>query len=132
MTAYLIRRALQAAVVLLLVSLVVFILLQFLPGGAARAILGQQANAVTIQAFNQQHGLDRPLPAQYLTWLSELLHGDLGFSYKENQSVIDLVRERLPRTVLLAGSSLVLSVLVAIPLGILQALRRNRPLDYVL
>src|SRR4051794_40885638 len=132
MTAYLIRRTVQAVVVLLLVTVIVFVLEQALPGETARAVLGPQANATTIATVNEEHGLNRPLPAQYLTWLGELLHGNLGYSYQQNQSVVDLLQERLPKTMVLAGTSLVLAVLVAIPLGILQALRRNRPSDYVL
>jgi peptide/nickel transport system permease protein len=131
-TAYLVRRTVQAVFVLLLVTVIVFVFLHFLPGGAARAILGPQANPTTIATFNREHGLNRPLPAQYLTWLNELVHGNLGFSYQQNQSVIDLLKERLPKTVLLAGVSLVVAVTVAVPLGLWQALRRNGPSDYIL
>ena len=127
MTAYLIRRAVQAVIVLLLVTVIVFVFLHFLPGGAARAMLGPQANPTTIAQFNEEHGLNRSLPAQYLTWLNELLHGDLGFRYQQNQSVAALLEERLPKTLLLAGLSLLFSVLLAIPLGLWQALRRNGP-----
>jgi peptide/nickel transport system permease protein len=131
-TAYLVRRAVQAVIVLLLVTVIVFVFIHFLPGGAARAILGPQATPTTIAQFNEEHGLNRSVPAQYLTWLNELVHGNLGFSYQQNQSVIDLLKERLPKTVLLAGLSLLFSVLLAIPLGLWQALRRNGPSDYVL
>jgi peptide/nickel transport system permease protein len=131
-TAYLVRRTVQAVIVLLLVTVIVFVFLHFLPGGAAQAILGPQANPTTIAQFNEEHGLNRSLPAQYVTWLNELAHGNLGFSYQQNQSVIDLLRERLPKTMVLAGLSLVLSVLIAIPLGLWQALRRNGVSDYVL
>jgi peptide/nickel transport system permease protein len=131
-TAYLVRRTVQAVFVLLLVTVIVFVFLHFLPGGAARAILGTQANPTTIATFNRVHGLNRPLPAQYVTWLNELVHGNLGFSYQQNQSVIDLLKERLPKTVLLAGVSLVVAVVIAVPLGLWQALRRNGPSDYIL
>ena len=94
-------------------------------------MLGPQANPTTIAQFNEEHGLNRPAGA-VLAWLNELVHGNLGFSYQQNQSVADLLKERLPKTVLLAGLSLVFSVLLAIPLGLWQALRRNGPSDYVL
>jgi peptide/nickel transport system permease protein len=129
-TAYLVRRTGQAVVVLLLVTVIVFVLLHLLPGGAARAIIGERATATSIAAFNQEYGLDRPLPVQYVQWLGKLVRGDLGFSFKQNQSVLSLLGERLPKTAILAGISVLLSLLIAVPLGFLQALRRNRPLDY--
>jgi peptide/nickel transport system permease protein len=131
-TAYLVRRTGQAVVVLFLVTIIVFVLLHALPGGAARATLGQQANAVTIAAFNKQNGLDKPLPVQYGVWIGHLVRGDFGFSYQQNRSVGALLIERLPRTVLLAGVSVLLSLLIAVPLGILQAVRRNGWLDYTM
>ena len=132
MTAYLVRRVLQAIVVLIGVSLIVFLLLQALPGGPARAALQLRANPATIHAFDVQYGLLKPLPVQYLTWLGQLLRGNLGFSYKQNQSVDSLLREDLPRTLLLVGSSTIIALLVAIPMGTYQAVRRNKPDDYVL
>jgi peptide/nickel transport system permease protein len=131
-TAYLVRRTGQAVVVLFLVTIIVFVLLHALPGGAARATLGQQANPVTIAAFNRQNGLDKPLPVQYGVWIGNLVSGDFGFSYQQNRSVGALLVERLPRTVLLAGVSVLLSLLIAVPLGILQAVRRNGWLDYTM
>jgi peptide/nickel transport system permease protein len=132
MTAYLVRRVLQAIVVLFGVSLIVFLLLQALPGGPARAVLQLRANPATIHAFDVQYGLLKPLPVQYLTWLGQLLQGNLGFSYKQNQSVDSLLRENLPRTLVLVGSSTIIALLVAIPMGTYQAVRRNKPDDYVL
>ncbi len=114
------------------VSLIVFLLLHLLPGGPARASLGLRANAASIAAFNKQYGLNQPLPIQYVVWLGQLLHGNLGFSYKLNQSVDSLLAENIPRTLVLAGSATVVAVAVAVPLGIYQAARRNSPEDYVL
>ena len=132
MTAYLVRRVLQAVVVLFGVSLIVFLLLQALPGGPARAALQLRANPATIHAFDVKYGLLKPLPVQYLTWLGQLLQGNLGFSYKQNQSVDTLLRENLPRSLVLVGSSTIIALLVAIPMGTYQAVRRNKPDDYVL
>lgn len=132
MTAYLLRRVLQAVIVLVGVSLIVFLLLHTLPGGPARAVLALRANPATIHAFDVQYGLLKPLPVQYITWLGQLLHGNLGFSYKQNQSVSSLLGENLPRTLLLVGSSTVFALLVAVPMGTYQAARRNKPDDYVL
>jgi peptide/nickel transport system permease protein len=132
MTAYLVRRVLQAVVVLFGVSVIVFLLLKALPGGPARAALQLRANPATIHAFNVKYGLLKPLPVQYLTWLGQLLQGNLGFSYKQNQSVDTLLRENLPRSLVLVGSSTIIALLVAIPMGTYQAVRRNKPDDYVL
>lgn len=132
MTGYIARRAVQAVVVLLLVTVIVFVMLHALPGGTARAVLGERATNVAIAQFEKQNGFDQPLPVQYWRWLDRVLHGDLGFSYKQNESVSELLAERLPKTMLLAGVSVLLALLVAIPLGFVQALRRNRLIDYVL
>jgi peptide/nickel transport system permease protein len=132
MTWYLLRRAGQAILVLFLVTIVVFVLSHLLPGGPARAILGQQATPVAIDAFNKQHGFDRAWTMQYLIWIRDVFHGNLGFSYKENQSVVGLLADRLPKTAVLAGIGVGLAVLLAIPLGFLQALRQRRLVDYAI
>ncbi len=131
MLGYLIRRLLSAVVVLFIVTIIVFLLIHLLPGGPARAELGVQATPTAIASFNKEHGFDQSLLTQYRIWLGELLRGDLGYSFKENQSVTTLLADRLPKTALLAGVSVLIAVLIAIPLGILQAVRRNKVLDYV-
>ena len=132
MTRFLLRRCSQAVVVLLLVSVIVFGLLHLLPGGPARAILGTHATPTNIAAFNKQNGLDSPVPVQYWHWLTGVLSGNLGFSYVQNQSVASLLAQRLPKTAFLAGVSVLLAVLIALPVGFYQAVRRNRAGDYVL
>jgi peptide/nickel transport system permease protein len=132
MKAFLIRRVLQAIVVLIGVSIVVFILLHLLPGGPARAVLGIRANKVQIHAFDLRYGLLNPVPVQYVDWLNQLLHGNLGFSFKQNQTVDSLLGENIPRTLVLVGVATLLALIVAIPLGVYQAVRRNKPEDYVL
>ncbi|MET7799328.1 ABC transporter permease [Streptomyces decoyicus] len=132
MIRFLAKRLAQALVVLLLVSVIVFVLLHLLPGGPARAILGVQATPESLAHFNHQQGYDRSLPEQYLRYLGRLISGDLGESYKLNQSVAALLAERLPKTALLAGLALGLAVLLAVPLGVLQAVRRGKAADYVL
>ncbi|AOP48792.1 ABC transporter permease [Streptomyces lydicus] len=132
MIRFLVKRLTQAMVVLLLVSVLVFVLLHLLPGGPARAILGVQATPDAVAHFNHQQGYDRSLPEQYVAYLGRLLTGDLGESYKLNQSVASLLAERLPKTALLAGLALALAAVVAVPLGVLQAVRRGRAADYLL
>ncbi|MHB8312146.1 MAG: ABC transporter permease [Candidatus Dormibacteria bacterium] len=132
MTRYLISRVLQALVVLLGVSIVVFAMLHILPGGPARAVLGPKATAVAIHTFESEYGLLKPLPVQYFDWLGQVFHGNLGFSYKLNQSVDALLAANLPRTLALVGTAAILAVMIALPLGVYQAVRRNKPDDYAL
>jgi peptide/nickel transport system permease protein len=127
---FLARRCSQAVIVLLLVSIIVFGLTRLLPGGPARAILGVHATPTNIAAFNRENGLNGPLPAQYWHWLSGVLTGNFGFSYVLNQPVSSLLAQRLPKTAFLAGISVVLAVLIAVPVGLYQAVRRGRADDY--
>ncbi|MFJ1823608.1 ABC transporter permease [Streptomyces sp. NPDC088178] len=131
-SSYLIRRVLQAVVVIVIVTIVVFGLLHALPGGPARGILGPQATAQQIASFNHEQGLDKPLPVQYFYYLNQLLHGDLGTSYTLNEPVSQLITERLAKTLLLTALSAFLGLVLAIPLGMWQAVRRNKPVDYVI
>ena len=130
MIGYIIRRIGQAIIVIVGVTILVFILRHLLPGSIARAILGVHATPVAIAAFNRQNGLDHPLPVQYLAFLDQLLHGNLGYSFKQNMTVDAIVLHDLPNDVLLVGVSLVLALLIAIPVGILQAVQRNKLTDY--
>lgn len=132
MIGYLVRRVLQAIAVTILVTIIVFVLLRILPGGPARAILGPRATTLQIQVFNHEQGFDRPAPMQYLIWLGHLLRGDLGFSFRLNQSVTALIAERLPKTLILTVLSTLVTIVVAVPLGVLQAVRRNSVVDHTL
>lgn len=125
------RRIAQAAVVTLGVLLITFLLVHMLPGGPARAILGARATAVTINEFNRSHSLDRPLVTQLWIYAKQVAQGNLGYSYKQNESVGALVVQRLPKDLLLMGLAYLIAVGVAIPLGIVQAVRRNGGMDYM-
>jgi len=124
------RRLLQSVVVLAGVTITVFVLTALLPGSTARAILGPKATPIAIAAFNHAHGLDRPLPVQYAVYVWQLAHGDLGFSYLLNESVGQLIGERLPKTLVLLTLAYAVALLVAVPIGMMQAVRRNRVEDY--
>ena len=104
-TGYLIRRVAQAAVVVLLVTVITFILLRAIPGNVAVAILGPSGfrNPATLAAFNREYGFDKPWFDQYLLWLGHLLQGNLGFSWTLDQSVSSELDEHLPKTIILAG-----------------------------
>ena len=130
MTRFLVRRIGQAIVVVFIVSVMTFLLLHLLPGGAARAELGFRASPSSIRAFNIANGYNLPLVPQYFHYLGQLFHGNLGYSYKLNEPVSTLLSQDLPKSFYLSGLALVLTLIIAIPLGIYQAVRRNKPDDY--
>jgi len=130
LTGYIIRRLGQAIVVVLGVTMIAFFLEHLLPGGIARAIIGSRATPQQIALFNKANGLDSPVWYQYWVFLGHLVHGNLGFSYKQNRSVNSIIANDLPRDLMLVGTSLVLAVLIAVPVGVVQAVKRNRGWDY--
>ena len=125
MSAYLLRRIGSSIVVLIGISIFMYLLLHAVFPSPARLALGLRANNAQIAAFNKANGFDRPVFEQYLTYMNGLLHGNLGYSYEENQSVAALFQERLARSIYLSGISLLFAILIAIPLGVFQAVRRN-------
>jgi peptide/nickel transport system permease protein len=132
MKRFLFWRSAQALVVLIIVSIIVFAILHFLPGSPARAYLGAKATPGAIRQFNIENGYNHPLPVQYLLYLDHLFHGNLGFSYHFDQSVSSLLKMDLPKSALLVGLSYVVALVIAIPMGIVQALRRGKVLDHSL
>ncbi len=132
MTGYLLRRVGQSIIVIIGVTIIAFLLEHILPGGPAKGLLGPRATPAQIQAFNHQYGLDRPVIVQYWDYVYGLMHGNLQSSFKLNEPVTQILQRELPKTILLVGTALVLSVIIAIPVGIIQAVRRNKALDYVI
>ena len=130
MNAFALRRLAQAVAVLLGVTLVVFILERLTPGSLAHAVLGPRASPQAVAAFNASNGLDHPVVVQYLDFVWHLLHGNLGYSYKLNRSVGSLVAQEAPDDLILVGLGLVFALVIALPLGIAQAVRRNRAFDH--
>jgi peptide/nickel transport system permease protein len=131
-TGFIIRRLGQTVIVTILVSIVTFGLLHLLPGGPVHALLGIKATPAQIAHFNKLYGYDQPVYIQYGKWMWQLLHGNLGFSYKFSQSVSSLIGQYAPKTVVLISISIVVSLAFGIPLGIYQAVRRYTVGDYVL
>jgi len=129
---FLIRRVIQAIIVMLIVTVFTFLLLRLIPGNVAVAIMGPGAyrDPAAIAQFNRQYGFDKPWYAQYWLWLSNLLRGNLGYSWKQNQSVASLLGERLPKTVILVGIATLVALIIAVPIGIIQAVRRNKVVDH--
>jgi len=130
-TAYLIRRLLQALVVLFGVSVITFVMIHLLPGGP-RALLGITATPPQVHAFIVANGFNKPIWSQYVTYMDHIFHGNFGYSFHDNQTVLQLLQQNLPKSALLVGLSAAASLIVAVPLGILQAVRRNKPVDYFL
>lgn len=124
------RRLPSLLLTLLLISLVTFVVVQVIPGDPAQLILGTEAPPGALADLRAQLGLDRPLPLQYLSWLGGVLRGDLGVSLRHGRPVATLIAERLPVTLSLAILSLILAVFLAVPLGVLAAVRQHSALDY--
>ena len=131
MVALLGRRLLATIPLLFLVSLVVFALVHALPGDPAVLFLGEEADPETLARFRVRLGLDRPLVAQYAAWLGRALRGDLGRSLRTNQPVAEAILERLPVTLELLVAALSVSLAIAIPMGIVSAVKRNSGVDLV-
>lgn len=125
MIGYLIRRVGTSIVVVIGVSIAIFVLLHAIYPSPARDVLGLHASVAEVNVWNKQNGYDDPVYVQYLRYINHLLHGNLGYSYAENQNVLALFQQRVARSAYLSGISLLLAVLIAIPLGIYQAVRRN-------
>lgn len=106
-------------------SLLVFLITQALPGDVAQVLLGTEATPAAVDALRAQLGLDRPLPVQYLDWLGGLLQGDLGTSHLNRRQVADLLAPRMAVTFWLVLFSLLGSILIAVPAGMLAALKRR-------
>jgi len=137
MIGFLIRRTIQALIVIFFVTAVVFVLGRLVPGGEARAALGpQHATPFNIAHFNRINGLDLPLWDQFYHYIRGLIwpfwHPNLGYSFHYDQRVLNVISDRLPRTLSLVGASTLLALIIAVPLGILQVVRRNSLLDYSL
>jgi peptide/nickel transport system permease protein len=125
MTAYLIRRCGTSVVILIGVSILIFGMLHLIYPSPARVILGAKASLAAINAWNAAHGFGGSVFAQYWHYVDGLLHGNFGYSFKLNQSVASLFGEKWMFSAYLSGVSTALAVLIAIPLGIYQAVKRN-------
>ena len=125
MSAYLLRRLGTSVIVLIGISIFIFLLLHAIFPSPARVVLGLRTNNAAIAAWNKDHGFDDPVLVQYLRYMNNLLHGNFGYSYAENQTVASLFAERLARSIYLSGISLLIAILIALPLGIFQAVKRN-------
>jgi peptide/nickel transport system permease protein len=129
MLSFVIRRLVSLVLTLLAAALVVFTVLEILPGDPAAVMLGVQATPETIAALHAEYGLDRPAAVRFASWIAGFVNGDLGISYTYRVPVSDLIVERLAVTVPLALIAIALSTAIALPLGIFAASRHGRRAD---
>ena len=133
MTQYLIRRLLQGLLTLLAITVIVFLLASAYPGGIMNAYEeNPNATAEDLARLRAKYGLDDPLPVRYFKWLGNVARGDLGVSFVSKQPVLVEIGQRLPNTLLLMGVALIVTLLLAIPLGIVSALRQYSLTDTIL
>jgi peptide/nickel transport system permease protein len=128
---YVIRRVIAIVPVLFGISVLVFALVHLVPGDVAQILLGTQATDQQLETLRRTFGLDRPLPVQYLDWLSHILRGDFGVSFRTNRPVLPDLVARFGVTVQLTITSMVIALVVAIPLGVASAANRGRASDGV-
>jgi len=131
MTQYVLRRLLLFVPVIIGVSILTFVLMRIVPGDVAAIALGQNATPEALEEFREANGLDRPLPIQYLDWLAGLAHGDFGDSYFHHSAIRDELAHRLPVTGELMIMSVVITLLLGIPAGVIAGVRPNTWSDYV-
>ena len=132
MKSHLGARILQVIPTVLLVSVLVFALQQLMPGDPAIVLAGEERGDPQVLAqIRAELWLDRPLVIQYLHWMGGVVHGDLGFSWRIREPVAQLVLTKLPVTLQLGAMAFVIALAIGVPMGILSAVYRNRPLDYI-
>jgi peptide/nickel transport system permease protein len=128
---FLIQRGFISLVTLFLITVIVFTGVRMIPGDPARVMAGTDADESGLEEIRQKYGLHDPIAVQYLRWLGLALRGDLGESIRIHVPVLRLVGQKLPITLQLAAYALVVALLIAIPVGVLAAVRRNTPWDYL-
>ena len=129
MIRYLLQRLLQAVGVMIGVTIITFLLVFLLPADPARMIAGRSATPATVASIRTELGLDRPLPAQYVTYVKNLVTGDMGRSYAQKAEVTRLIGSRLVPTMQLALAGILFELLIGLPTGIMAALRRGTAVD---
>lgn len=128
---YVLRRILAMIPALLGVLIIVFLVTRVLPGDPARTLAGEQADASTVERIRVQMGLDQPLPAQFVDYVTGLFRGDLGFAWHTGRTVAEDLLSRLPATIELALFALGIAILIGVPLGVASAVRRGRLIDHI-
>ncbi|MDF3039609.1 MAG: transporter permease [Thermomicrobiales bacterium] len=131
MTQYILRRLIQSLFIIWGCATLVFFMLRMIPGDPVIQMLGPEYTPEAAAALRAKLGLDEPLLVQYLRWMGNILHGDLGGSIASGETVADAIKSGLPKTLSLATVSFVIATAIAVPAGVIAALRRNGPFDYI-
>lgn len=133
MKSFVLKRILQLIIVFFVTSVIIFVMIRVSDVDPISVILGgKQSSAETIANVREKFGLDKPELQQYFEWIAGLFTGDLGYSYKYQQPVLDMVQSRVPVTLGLVTMGSILALIIAIPLGVLSALKKNSVCDNVL
>ncbi|HNR00352.1 MAG TPA: ABC transporter permease, partial [Trueperaceae bacterium] len=130
MLPYILRRVLTAVPTLLIVTVMVFAVQRMLPGDPAVVLAGEERDPEVIAFIRDRYRLNDPVPVQYVAWLGQVTQGNLGQSFRTRQPVAQLLLEKLPVTVELAILSLLVALAIAIPTGVLAAVRKGTAVDY--
>ena len=129
MLIFLAKRLSQAILILIGVTLITFCLSFLMPADPVRMLAGRSATQTTVESIRKELGLDKPLPIQYMKYISRLVQGDLGRSYKQKTQVSELIMSRLPATLLLMAGTIFFELLIGLPAGILAATKLGRSAD---
>ena len=129
---YIIKRLLIGILVVLFVTVLIFSIMQAMPGNPVDLMVDTRVSAEKVEEIKAEWGLDKPPAVQYYYWLGNIMRGNFGMSISLKQNVSDLILQRLPYTLLLTGAALVIEYLLAIPLGLLAAVRKNKFADKAL
>ena len=129
MLVFLAKRLSQAILILIGVTLITFCLSFLMPADPVRMLAGRSATQATVESIRKELGLHKPLPIQYLKYISRLVQGELGRSYKQKTQVSALIKSRLPATLLLMAGTIFFELLIGLPAGILAATKRGRAAD---
>jgi len=132
MLSFVVQRVAQAVPVVLLSTVAVFLLMRLIPGDPAQILAGPDATPESIEAIRRDMGLDRPLPVQYVLWLSHVAQGDLGKSVLSKLPVATVMAQRIPATLELALAAMLLTLLIAVPTGVIAAVRTDSALDWLI
>ena len=129
MTQYVIRRIIYSVPVIIGILVVTFVLARSIPGDPCKAMLGEKATAEVCERYNHEHGFDQPVPVQFWVFVKEIARGDFGESLRFSRPVTIILIERLPTTIELGLTALIIAIIIGIPAGIISAIRRNSILD---
>src|SRR3954469_11096246 len=134
MARYLLRRLIASIPILIGVSILIFLAIRLVPGDAITATLGTEAGMLSPEqraSLRSYYGLDRPIVEQYVYWVGQALHGNLGLSIRQGKPVLDLIIDRFPLTLELAILAIGIALAVGIPLGLISAIRHNTIIDLI-